>query len=53
MTPLRDACLALAWLRGLVTDRVVWRGNTLRVGAGSRLIADACSRGPAPVDQAA
>ena len=38
MTPLRDACLALAWLRGLVSDRVVWRGNRLRVGAGTRLL---------------
>jgi len=38
VTPLRDACLAVAWLRGLLTDRVVWRGNTLRVGRGSRLV---------------
>jgi ceramide glucosyltransferase len=37
-TPLRDACLALCWLRGVTSDRVVWRGNRLRVGAGSRLL---------------
>jgi ceramide glucosyltransferase len=37
-TPLRDACLAIAWWRGLRSNRVVWRGNALRVGPGSRLL---------------
>jgi ceramide glucosyltransferase len=41
MTPLRDALLALAWMRGIATDHVVWRGNLLHVGAGSRLIVEA------------
>jgi ceramide glucosyltransferase len=39
-TPLRDACLGLAWTRGLVTDTVVWRGNRLRVGPGTVLRRD-------------
>jgi ceramide glucosyltransferase len=37
-TPLRDACLGAAWSKGLLTDRVVWRGNRLRVGPGTRLL---------------
>ncbi len=37
-TPLRDACLALAWLRGATTDRVMWRGKPLRVGPGTVLL---------------
>ncbi len=38
-TPIRDACLALAWLRGASTDRVAWRGKPLRVGPGTALLA--------------
>jgi ceramide glucosyltransferase len=37
-TPLRDACLGVAWTNGLLTDRVSWRGNRLRVGAGTKLL---------------
>ena len=40
-TPLRDACLGVAWTNGLLTDRVSWRGNRLRVGPGTRLLPEA------------
>jgi ceramide glucosyltransferase len=39
-TPVRDACLAIAWVRGAITNEVVWRGNVLRVGPGTALHAD-------------
>jgi ceramide glucosyltransferase len=35
---LKDAILFYAWVRGLFVRTVLWRGNVLRVGAGSRLL---------------
>lgn len=35
--PLKDALLCAAWLHGLLTDEVDWRGTRLRVGPGTRL----------------
>jgi ceramide glucosyltransferase len=35
---LKDAILFGAWVRGLVCRTVLWRGNPLRVGSGSRLL---------------
>jgi ceramide glucosyltransferase len=37
--PLRDLLLAAAWWHGLRHDTVEWRGNALRVGAGTMLSA--------------
>jgi len=42
---LKDALLFVAWAHGLVARSVNWRGHSLRVMAGSRLVAPA----PAPV----
>ena len=36
---LKDALLFVAWLNGLVSRTVNWRGHALRVMAGSRLVA--------------
>jgi ceramide glucosyltransferase len=36
-SPLKDAILAAAWLHGLYSRTVVWRGNRLRVLPGTRL----------------
>jgi ceramide glucosyltransferase len=36
-TPLKDALLAAAWATGLVQREIDWRGNKLRVLAGTRL----------------
>ncbi|HEY6106611.1 MAG TPA: glycosyltransferase [Anaeromyxobacteraceae bacterium] len=37
LVPLKDLCFAWSWARGLLEDEVVWRGNRLRVLAGSAL----------------
>ncbi len=37
-TPLKDLLLFLAWVNGLYARTVNWRGNQLRVVAGSRLV---------------
>lgn len=37
LVPAKDLVFALAWLHGLLSDRVSWRGNRLRVLAGTRL----------------
>jgi ceramide glucosyltransferase len=37
LVPVKDLLFAFAWACGLVKSTVVWRGNTLRVLAGSRL----------------
>ncbi|HEX4620451.1 MAG TPA: ceramide glucosyltransferase [Myxococcaceae bacterium] len=34
---LKDGILFAAWVRGLTCRTILWRGNRLRVGAGSRL----------------
>ncbi|MGA9524686.1 MAG: glycosyltransferase [Myxococcaceae bacterium] len=36
--PLKDVLLFLAWVNGLYTRTVSWRGNRLRVAEGSRLV---------------
>jgi ceramide glucosyltransferase len=36
--PLRDLLLGAAWLSGLFVDEVRWRGNRLRITAGTRLV---------------
>jgi ceramide glucosyltransferase len=36
-SPIKDAILAAAWAHGLVARTVLWRGNRLRVLAGTRL----------------
>jgi ceramide glucosyltransferase len=36
--PLKDGLLFAAWLQGLVSRTVLWRGNRLRVTAGSVLV---------------
>lgn len=49
-SPLKDALLAAAWLSGLVRRDIDWRGNRLRVLAGTRLAAPAtkfANRSPA------
>lgn len=38
--PLKDALLFAAWLQGLVSRTVLWRGNRLRVTSGSVLVAE-------------
>jgi hypothetical protein len=35
--PLKDALVGLAWLHGLVSNRVEWRGHLLQVLPGTRL----------------
>lgn len=37
LVPAKDLLHAAAWLHGLLRDEVVWRGNRLRVLAGTRL----------------
>jgi len=37
LVPAKDLVFALAWLHGLLSDSVSWRGNRLRVLAGTRL----------------
>jgi ceramide glucosyltransferase len=37
-TPIKDLLLFLAWVNGLYTRTVHWRGNRLRVTSGSRLV---------------
>lgn len=37
MVPVKDAVLAGAWAKGLFTRTVSWRGNSFRVGAGTKL----------------
>jgi ceramide glucosyltransferase len=39
-TPLKDLLLFIAWVNGLYTRTVNWRGNRLRVASGSRLVAE-------------
>ncbi len=36
-TPVKDLLIFGSWLRAMVTNEVVWRGNRLRVLAGTRL----------------
>lgn len=36
-TPLKDLMIAVVWLGGLFRRTVVWRGNRMRLAAGSRL----------------
>ncbi len=36
--PVKDALLFAAWVHGLFTDTVDWRGNKLKVMPGSRLV---------------
>jgi ceramide glucosyltransferase len=36
-SPLKDLVLAAAWIHGLTRREIVWRGNRLRVLAGTRL----------------
>jgi ceramide glucosyltransferase len=43
LIPAKDLLFAVAWLRGLVRDEVVWRGTRLRVLPGTHLV-------PAPAD---
>lgn len=35
--PLKDLVFGAAWLHGLVRDDVIWRGNRIRVGRGTRI----------------
>lgn len=37
LVPAKDLVLGAAWLRGLLHDEVVWRGNRLKVLPGTRL----------------
>jgi ceramide glucosyltransferase len=37
LVPAKDLVFAFAWLHGLLSDRVRWRGNRLRVLSGTRL----------------
>jgi ceramide glucosyltransferase len=39
-TPARDLALTAIWLYALFSRTTVWRGRTLRLGSGTRLIAD-------------
>lgn len=52
--PLKDLVFGAAWLYGLLRDDVIWRGNRIRVGRGTR-IEPAPSRGTteAPAARAA
>lgn len=40
LVPLKDLLFGAALLQGFLTDRVVWRGNQLRVQRGTRLAAE-------------
>ncbi len=53
--PLKDLLYAVAWAYGLVRSDVTWRGNRLRVLAGTRVAApfDSVARGGASVAPAA
>jgi ceramide glucosyltransferase len=48
LVPFRDLCFAWAWARGLLEDEVAWRGNRLRVLAGSALRPATAAEGEAP-----
>ncbi len=37
LVPVKDLAMGLAWAHGLLTNRVTWRGNRLRVLPGTRL----------------
>jgi ceramide glucosyltransferase len=37
LSPLKELLVSACWLRGLLTDRINWRGNLLRVRSGSVL----------------
>jgi len=45
--PLKDTLLFMAWARGFVRRSVEWRGHSLRVGRGSRLLAHRAGAGAA------
>lgn len=38
VTPLKDVLIFFAWVNGLYTSHLTWRGNRLKVVAGSRLV---------------
>ncbi len=46
LVPAKDLIVGFAWMHGLVSDRVNWRGKRLRVLAGTRL--EHTRRGEAP-----
>lgn len=46
--PAKDLLFGAAWLHGLLSDEVVWRGHRLRVRRGTRLV-PARPRAPRPV----
>jgi ceramide glucosyltransferase len=48
--PLKDLLLFVAWVNGLACRTVVWRGNRLRVTAGSRLVPIGLPGWRAPTD---
>ena len=45
--PVKDALVFITWFHGLWARTVVWRGNRLRVGQGSRLLRPAHELTPA------
>ncbi len=46
--PLKDALIAYAWLHGLCARTIDWRGNRLRVGPGTVIIAPVASAESVP-----
>lgn len=48
LIPAKDLLFGVAWLHGLLSDEVVWRGHRLRVRRGTRLV-PARARPPRPV----
>lgn len=49
LAPLRDVAMALAWAYGWTANRVVWRGHTLRVATGTRLLPDTTPEPSTPI----
>ena len=49
---LKDALLFVAWVNGLVARSVNWRGHSLRVRAGSRLVRPAAAPARVPAEHA-
>jgi ceramide glucosyltransferase len=47
LVPLKDLLWSLAWIHGLLSDRIKWRGNALRVLPGSKLVPIAPESEPA------
>lgn len=52
LVPLKDLVFATAWARGLVRSSVVWRGNRIRVLAGTRIEAAELAGGDQPLTAA-